>query len=277
MDGQDPNSSYIEQSNCDAKLSTGDTICGTRMMACRETSRNGEIECSSFCSGKLSKIMRHNDASWNPWLMDHEQFLNVKSAENVVEACGTNGLCSQPVSGNDQKHVCSCDSGTWWTTGGDFGESRDPCKPVLENWLIIVIGILGFLLLILIIIGKSFNYVLSERPYFLFQSYVSNLLSPKTYFQLLYTVASMVVNVLAKAVAPVVTRKTIPNFNMKLKMVRLLLELAMMLLSMKMIMHHIMVRRDHFTKNISRKINSQKILLFGMKIILQRNCIVPKM
>ena len=85
----------------------------------------------------------------------HEPFLNVKSAENVVEVCGTNGLCSQPVSGNDQPHVCSCDSGTWWTTGGDFGESRDPCKPVLENWLIIVIGILGFLLLILIIIGKS--------------------------------------------------------------------------------------------------------------------------
>ena len=60
----------------------------------------------------------------------HEHFLNVKSAENVVEACGTNGLCSQPVSGNDQSHVCSCDSGTWWTTGGNFGESRDPCKPV---------------------------------------------------------------------------------------------------------------------------------------------------
>ena len=86
----------------------------------------------------------------------------------------------------------------------------------------------------------------------------------------------MVVNVLAKVVAPVVTRKTIPNFNMKLKMVRLLLELAMMLLSMKMIMHHIMVRRDRFTKNISRKINSQKILLFGTKIILQRNCIEHK-
>jgi len=60
----------------------------------------------------------------------HEPFLNVKSAENVVEVCGTNGLCSQPVSGNDQPHVCSCDSGTWWTTGGNFGESRDPCKPV---------------------------------------------------------------------------------------------------------------------------------------------------
>ena len=59
MDGQDPNSSYIEQSNCDAKMSSGDTICGSRMMACRETDRNGEIECSSFCSGKLSK-MRHS-------------------------------------------------------------------------------------------------------------------------------------------------------------------------------------------------------------------------
>jgi len=124
MDGQDPNSSYIEQSNCNAKLDNGTTICGTKMMACRETSSSGEIECSSYCS-----------------------------ADNVVEACGTNGLCSQPISGNDQPHVCSCDSGTWWTTGGDFGESRDPCKPVLENWLIIVIGILGFLLLILIIIA----------------------------------------------------------------------------------------------------------------------------
>ena len=59
MDGQDPNSSYIEQSNCDATMSSGDTICGSRMMACRETGRNGEIECSSFCSGKLSK-MRHS-------------------------------------------------------------------------------------------------------------------------------------------------------------------------------------------------------------------------
>ena len=59
MDGQDPNSSYIEQSNCDAKMSSEDTICGSRMMACRETGRDGEIECSSFCSGKLSK-MRHS-------------------------------------------------------------------------------------------------------------------------------------------------------------------------------------------------------------------------
>ena len=58
MDGQDPNSDYVEQSNCDAVLDTGDTICGTRMMACRETSSNGEIECSSFCSGKLSKISK---------------------------------------------------------------------------------------------------------------------------------------------------------------------------------------------------------------------------
>ena len=55
MDGQDPDSSYVEQSNCDAELSNGETICGTKKMACRETSNNGEIECSSFCSGKLSK------------------------------------------------------------------------------------------------------------------------------------------------------------------------------------------------------------------------------
>ena len=86
----------------------------------------------------------------------------------------------------------------------------------------------------------------------------------------------MVANVLAKAVALVVTRKTILNFNMKLKMVRLLLGLEMMLLSTKMIMHPIMVLRDRFMKNISQKINSQKILLFGTKIILQRNCIEHK-
>ena len=86
----------------------------------------------------------------------------------------------------------------------------------------------------------------------------------------------MVANVLAKAVALVVTKKTILNFNMKLKMVRLLLGLEMMLLSTKMIMHHIMVRRDRFTKNISRKINLQKIRLFGTKIISQRNCIERK-
>jgi len=123
MDGQDPDSSYIEQSNCDAQLPSGTTICGTKKMACEETSKNGQIECSSYCS-----------------------------AGNIEEACGTNGLCSQPLTG-DEEHVCSCDSNTWWTTGGDFGDSRDPCKPVLENWLIIVIGILGFLLLILIIIA----------------------------------------------------------------------------------------------------------------------------
>lgn len=126
MDGQDPNSSFIAQSNCVAQLSTGDTICGSRMMSCRETSSSGEIECSSYCS-----------------------------AENADEACGINGLCSQPIDQGtgSQPHVCSCDSNTWWTTGGEFGESRDPCKPVIENWLIIVIGILGFLLLILIIIA----------------------------------------------------------------------------------------------------------------------------
>ena len=58
MDGQDPNSDYVEQSNCDAKLDTGDTICETRKMACRETSSNGEIECSSYCAGKLSKMSK---------------------------------------------------------------------------------------------------------------------------------------------------------------------------------------------------------------------------
>ena len=86
----------------------------------------------------------------------------------------------------------------------------------------------------------------------------------------------MVANVLVKAVALVVTKKTILNFNMKLKMDHLLPGLVMMPLSTKMIMHHIMVPRDRFTKNISRKINSQKIPLFGMKIISQRNCIEPK-
>ena len=58
MDEQDPNSDYVEQSNCNAQLATGDTICGARMMACREISSNGEIECSSYCSGKLSKISK---------------------------------------------------------------------------------------------------------------------------------------------------------------------------------------------------------------------------
>ena len=53
---QDPNSSYDEKSNCDANLPNGDTICGSLQMACQEISSNGTIECSSFCSGKLSKI-----------------------------------------------------------------------------------------------------------------------------------------------------------------------------------------------------------------------------
>ena len=52
---QDPNSSYDEKSNCNAKLPNGDTICGSLQMACQEISSNGTIECSSFCSGKLSK------------------------------------------------------------------------------------------------------------------------------------------------------------------------------------------------------------------------------
>ena len=86
----------------------------------------------------------------------------------------------------------------------------------------------------------------------------------------------MVANVLAKAVALVVTKKTTLNFNMKLKMVHLQLVLATMHLLMKTIMHLIMVHRGHFMKNISQKINSQKILLFGMKIISQRNCIERK-
>ena len=86
----------------------------------------------------------------------------------------------------------------------------------------------------------------------------------------------MVANVLAKAVALVVTKKTILNFNMKLKMDHLLPGSAMMPLSTKMIMHRIMVLKDRFTKNISQKINSQKIRLFGTKIISQRNCIERK-
>ena len=86
----------------------------------------------------------------------------------------------------------------------------------------------------------------------------------------------MVANVLVKAVALVVTKKTILNFNMKLKMDHLLPGLEMMHSSTKMIMHPIMVLKDRFTKNISRKINSQKILLFGTKIISQRNCIERK-
>ena len=64
MDGQDPNSDYVERSNCDAPLETGLTICGTKMMACRETSSSGEIECSSYCSGKLSKYYRNCPNIW---------------------------------------------------------------------------------------------------------------------------------------------------------------------------------------------------------------------
>ena len=82
------------------------------------------------------------------------------AAENIGQYCGANGECAQ--SDVDSNHVCSCPSDTWWTSGnGDdpnnFGDNADPCKPVLENWLIIVIGVFGFLLIVLIIICKFFT------------------------------------------------------------------------------------------------------------------------
>ena len=55
MDGQDPNSDYVEQSNCNAEMANGETLCGSKKMACQEISPNGTIECSSFCSGNFSK------------------------------------------------------------------------------------------------------------------------------------------------------------------------------------------------------------------------------
>ena len=96
-------------------------------MACRQIDLSGEVECSSQCA-----------------------------PENIKNSCGANGNCSQVDRNSD--HVCSCPSDTWWTTGtdepGNFGDGADPCKPVLENWLIIVIAIFGFLFIVLIIISK---------------------------------------------------------------------------------------------------------------------------
>ena len=55
MEGQNPMSNNIQQSNCDAKLPDGQTICETKKMACQQISDDGEIECSSYCAGKLFK------------------------------------------------------------------------------------------------------------------------------------------------------------------------------------------------------------------------------
>lgn len=128
---------FIESSNCDQKVSD-QTICESLNFPsaqCIEL-ETGAVECISSCS------ILYKD-----------------------QTCGANGACNQlettDVNGSFAGYSepeCECSSSNWWNEGDpskpeNFGNSADPCKPVLKNWLIIVIGVVGFLFLVLIIIA----------------------------------------------------------------------------------------------------------------------------
>ncbi|CAG5109699.1 Oidioi.mRNA.OKI2018_I69.chr2.g4204.t1.cds [Oikopleura dioica] len=96
--------------------------CASLNLSCEEISSSGRMECSSPCDSTM-----------------------------LIETCGTHATCSQkadPINtGQYAAPVCECEGDYWWRSN----EEPNSCRPVMQNWLIIVIAVVGFLVIMLII------------------------------------------------------------------------------------------------------------------------------
>lgn len=121
--GLDPGNvevSHVASKNCEQPTTSSESgICGD-VMKCSEGDL-GNVTCFSPCS-----------------------------TDFLLMSCGEESTCTQETG---KSHVCACEKDVWWKSGGDWGNGNSPCKPVLENWLIIVIAVIAFLVLVLLIIG----------------------------------------------------------------------------------------------------------------------------
>lgn len=70
---------------------------------------------------------------------------------SLVSTCGTHATCSQKADPNEigqySDPVCECEGDYWWRSNDGIND----CRPVMQNWLIIVIAVVGFLVVMLII------------------------------------------------------------------------------------------------------------------------------
>jgi len=119
--------SFID-SNLDVRVTIPDNCanveqpCASLSLDCLEISDSGRMECLSPC----------DEAS-------------------LVSTCGTHATCSQKadpnIAGQYAEPVCECDGDYWWRSNDGIND----CRPVMQNWLIIVIAVVGFLVVMLII------------------------------------------------------------------------------------------------------------------------------
>lgn len=130
FDATDLTVTTVVSNNCDKV----DQPCASLSMLCVEINGQGNMECISPC----------------------DDLKTVDGGSYLESTCGTYSTCTQPITGNTiGEPECSCAGDYWWTQG----EGINTCQPVLVNWLIIVIAVVGFLVVVLIIFLIVFCYM----------------------------------------------------------------------------------------------------------------------